>query len=152
MWIIFTCAIRCIITGVNSGVMLMNLTRLRKSSWLPSMIEYYNIYGNRITWGDQDLINIYFHFHPGKCSVETGVAGVFSASLPHYASHSVYWRCCYIFVVNTHLILCLFVCCLFLKLFYYYHCTAIVNLDVGKGFGLVAVRLFGVERTTTRLL
>jgi hypothetical protein len=44
----------------------MNLTRLRKSHWLESLMEYYKEYKLRITWGDQDLINIYFHFHPGK--------------------------------------------------------------------------------------
>jgi len=44
----------------------MNLTRLRKSQWLDSVMEYYKEYKLRITWGDQDLINIYFHFHPGK--------------------------------------------------------------------------------------
>lgn len=50
--------------GVNSGVMLMNLTRLRQSKWLPSLLEYYKEYRLKITWGDQDLINIYFHYFP----------------------------------------------------------------------------------------
>lgn len=53
------------ISGVNSGVMLMNLTRLRASSWLHSMSNYYKEYRLKITWGDQDLINIYFHYYPG---------------------------------------------------------------------------------------
>ncbi|XP_048729454.2 glucoside xylosyltransferase 2-like [Ostrea edulis] len=52
--------------GVNSGVMLMNLTRLRNSTWLPSVMKYYREYKLKITWGDQDLINIYFHFHPDE--------------------------------------------------------------------------------------
>ncbi|XP_022315436.2 glucoside xylosyltransferase 2-like [Crassostrea virginica] len=55
--------------GVNSGVMLMNLTRLRNSTWLPSIVQYYKEYKLKITWGDQDLINIYFHFHPDELYV-----------------------------------------------------------------------------------
>ncbi|KAJ8299065.1 hypothetical protein KUTeg_023125 [Tegillarca granosa] len=55
--------------GVNSGVMLMNLTRLRSSEWLQSMLAYYKEYRYKITWGDQDLINIYFHYHPDELYV-----------------------------------------------------------------------------------
>ncbi|KAL3841328.1 hypothetical protein ACJMK2_019490 [Sinanodonta woodiana] len=55
--------------GVNSGVMLMNLTRLRSSAWLQSMMNYYKEYKLKITWGDQDLINIYFHFYPDQLYV-----------------------------------------------------------------------------------
>ena len=43
----------------------MNLTRLRQSTWFSSILEYYKEYRLKITWGDQDLINIYFHYHPG---------------------------------------------------------------------------------------
>ena len=28
--------------------------------------NYYKEYKLKLTWGDQDLINVYFHFHPGK--------------------------------------------------------------------------------------
>ncbi|KAK7098518.1 glucoside xylosyltransferase 1-like [Littorina saxatilis] len=52
--------------GVNSGVMLMNLTRLRTSTWLPSILKYFREYRLKITWGDQDLINIYFHDYPDE--------------------------------------------------------------------------------------
>lgn len=55
--------------GVNSGVMLMNLTRLRNSTWLPSIRNYYKEYKLKLTWGDQDLINVYFHFHPDELYV-----------------------------------------------------------------------------------
>ncbi|KAK3102305.1 hypothetical protein FSP39_010364 [Pinctada imbricata] len=55
--------------GVNSGVMLMNLTRLRHTTWLSSMIDYHREYKLKITWGDQDLINIYFHYHPDQLYV-----------------------------------------------------------------------------------
>lgn len=53
-------------TGVNSGVMLMNLTRLRASTWTKDLADFYREYKLKIPWGDQDLINIYFHYHPGK--------------------------------------------------------------------------------------
>ncbi|XP_035215105.1 glucoside xylosyltransferase 1-like isoform X1 [Stegodyphus dumicola] len=52
--------------GVNSGVMLMNLTRMRTFQWetyLPSIMKEYRL---NIVWGDQDIINIIFHFHPEK--------------------------------------------------------------------------------------
>ncbi|CAL1537170.1 unnamed protein product [Lymnaea stagnalis] len=52
--------------GVNSGVMLMNLTRLRKTSWLSDMQIFYNKYYMMIPWGDQDLINIFFAAHPDQ--------------------------------------------------------------------------------------
>lgn len=52
--------------GVNSGVMLMNLTRMRKFDWesyLQPVLEQYKL---EIVWGDQDIINIIFHFNTGK--------------------------------------------------------------------------------------
>ncbi|KAG1954676.1 glucoside xylosyltransferase [Pimephales promelas] len=64
------------VTGVNSGVMLMNLTRIRSTLFRNSMIAsglswenllhpLYQKYKNHITWGDQDLLNIIFHYNPG---------------------------------------------------------------------------------------
>ncbi|KAG8510540.1 Glucoside xylosyltransferase 2, partial [Galemys pyrenaicus] len=61
--------------GVNSGVMLMNLTRIRSTHFKNSMIStglawkdmlypLYQKYKNAITWGDQDLLNIIFYFNP----------------------------------------------------------------------------------------
>ncbi|XP_043564291.1 glucoside xylosyltransferase 2 isoform X2 [Chiloscyllium plagiosum] len=61
--------------GVNSGVMLMNLTRIRnqlfKNSMIPTGLRWeellyplYHKYKNDITWGDQDLLNIIFHYNP----------------------------------------------------------------------------------------
>ena len=44
----------------------MNLTRMREVDWVNKMIDYYEIYKYNITWGDQCLINIFFHFYPGK--------------------------------------------------------------------------------------
>ena len=59
------CILLCI-SGVNSGVMLMNLTRMRAFKWQDYIIPFYQEYKLKITWGDQDLINIIFHFHPGE--------------------------------------------------------------------------------------
>ena len=46
--------------------MLMNLTRLRKFGWEQNyVIPVYKQFKSSITWGDQDIINIIFHYHPG---------------------------------------------------------------------------------------
>lgn len=55
--------------GVNSGVMLMNLTRLRKFGWEEYVVPIYKHYKLAITWGDQDIINIIFHYHSDKLYV-----------------------------------------------------------------------------------
>ncbi|CDW60254.1 glucoside xylosyltransferase 1, partial [Trichuris trichiura] len=46
--------------GVNTGVMLMNLTRMRAFSWTTHLYPLLEKYKYNITWGDQDLINILF--------------------------------------------------------------------------------------------
>ena len=51
----------------------MNLTRMRQVDWVNKMTDYYAIYKYNITWGDQCLINIFFHFYPGKL-VHTSVS------------------------------------------------------------------------------
>ncbi|XP_011550541.3 glucoside xylosyltransferase 1 [Plutella xylostella] len=55
--------------GLNSGVMLMNLTRMRDFAWVdyvtPIMLEW-KLY---IPWGDQDIINIIFHYNGGAVHV-----------------------------------------------------------------------------------
>lgn len=55
--------------GVNSGVMLMNLTRMRAFGWESLMGPLLEKYERNISWGDQDLINIVFHDHPDKLLV-----------------------------------------------------------------------------------
>lgn len=52
--------------GVNSGVMLMNLTKMRDFKWTDYVVPIYKKYKLNITWGDQDIINIIFHYHSGK--------------------------------------------------------------------------------------
>lgn len=49
---------------MNSGVMLMNLTRMREFHWEDYVIPIYKEFKLKITWGDQDIINIIFHYHP----------------------------------------------------------------------------------------
>lgn len=52
--------------GVNSGVMLMNLTKMRMFNWEDRILPIHRQYKSQITWGDQDLINILFYYHPGS--------------------------------------------------------------------------------------
>ncbi|XP_046742097.1 glucoside xylosyltransferase 1 isoform X2 [Diprion similis] len=52
--------------GVNSGVMLMNLTRMREFRWMDYVIPIHKEYRLKITWGDQDIINIIFYYHPER--------------------------------------------------------------------------------------
>ncbi|XP_026856822.1 glucoside xylosyltransferase 1 isoform X2 [Electrophorus electricus] len=62
-------------TGVNSGVMLMNMTRIRANhfkndmtsvhlQWEDLLMPLLQKYKLNITWGDQDLLNIIFHHNP----------------------------------------------------------------------------------------
>jgi len=50
--------------GINSGVMLMNLTRMRMFHWEDYLLPVLKEFKLKITWGDQDIINIIFHYHP----------------------------------------------------------------------------------------
>ncbi len=49
--------------GVNSGVMLMDLAKMRAAGWRERMLAYRKQYKS-IPWGDQDLINIFFAESP----------------------------------------------------------------------------------------
>lgn len=57
------------IPGLNSGVMLMNLTRMRQVDMISKIMHIFDEYHMNITWGDQCLLNIYFHFYPGNCLI-----------------------------------------------------------------------------------
>uniref|UniRef100_G3MTQ1 UDP-D-xylose:beta-D-glucoside alpha-1,3-D-xylosyltransferase n=1 Tax=Amblyomma maculatum TaxID=34609 RepID=G3MTQ1_AMBMU len=52
--------------GVNSGVMLMNLTRMRDFGWESRLGPLLHNYSRAISWGDQDLLNILFSAHPER--------------------------------------------------------------------------------------
>ncbi|KAJ8723890.1 hypothetical protein PYW07_007870 [Mythimna separata] len=49
--------------GLNSGVMLMNLTRMRSFGWVDYVTPIMLKWKRYIPWGDQDIINIIFHYH-----------------------------------------------------------------------------------------
>lgn len=49
--------------GVNSGVMLMDLRKMREARWRERILAYRRQY-TAIPWGDQDLINIFFAESP----------------------------------------------------------------------------------------
>lgn len=51
--------------GLNSGVMLMNLTRMRQFDWIAKLEPTLIKYRSKIVWGDQDIINIIFHSNEG---------------------------------------------------------------------------------------
>ncbi|XP_072856572.2 glucoside xylosyltransferase 1 isoform X2 [Pogona vitticeps] len=62
-------------TGINSGVMLMNMTRMRRKyfkndmttvrlRWEEILMPLLKKYKLNITWGDQDLLNIMFFHNP----------------------------------------------------------------------------------------
>jgi lipopolysaccharide biosynthesis glycosyltransferase len=54
--------------GVNSGVMLMDLGKMRGARWRERLLAYRAQY-TAIPWGDQDLINIFFAESPEKLYV-----------------------------------------------------------------------------------
>ncbi|KAL0967184.1 hypothetical protein UPYG_G00248840 [Umbra pygmaea] len=67
-------------TGINSGVMLMNVSRIRAKffkndmtsvglKWEELLMPLLQKYKLNITWGDQDLLNIIFHHNP-ECLLE----------------------------------------------------------------------------------
>ena len=73
--------------GVNSGVMLMNLTRMRQAKWLDYIVPYFHTYRYNTTWGDQDLINIFFHFFPEKLYI-------FPCDWNYRQDHCMYMHVC----------------------------------------------------------
>jgi len=55
--------------GLNSGIMLMNLTRMRQFGWIEKLEPTLIKYKNKIVWGDQDIINILFHYNTGMSPI-----------------------------------------------------------------------------------
>ncbi|KAJ2953346.1 hypothetical protein O0L34_g936 [Tuta absoluta] len=53
-------------TGLNSGVMLMNLTRLRQFGWADYITPIMLKWKLHIPWGDQDILNIIFAHHESR--------------------------------------------------------------------------------------
>lgn len=50
--------------GINTGVALMNLTRMRAVEFERFLDPTLKNFGSRLRLGDQDLLNIYFHYNP----------------------------------------------------------------------------------------
>eukprot|EP00794_Sanderia_malayensis_P015114 gene15114-16670_t len=73
--------------GLNSGVMLMNLTRMREVKWNSDILPIYKKYRYDITWGDQCLLNIMFHFKPEQVYV-------FSCEWNYRPDHCMYGNNC----------------------------------------------------------
>lgn len=73
--------------GVNSGVMLMNLTRMRNFRWTEYVVPIFKEYQLKITWGDQDIINIIFHYHPERLYV-------YSCRYNYRPDHCMYMSVC----------------------------------------------------------
>uniref|UniRef100_A0A8D0H126 Glucoside xylosyltransferase 1 n=1 Tax=Sphenodon punctatus TaxID=8508 RepID=A0A8D0H126_SPHPU len=86
------------ITGINSGVMLMNMTRIRRKyfkndmttarlRWGEILMPLLKKYKLNITWGDQDLLNIIF-FHNPECLF------VFPCQWNYRPDHCIYGSNC----------------------------------------------------------
>lgn len=73
--------------GVNSGVMLMNLTRMRSFGWERYLLPILHEYKLKMTWGDQDIINIIFHFHPERLYI-------YDCSYNYRSDHCMYMSVC----------------------------------------------------------
>ncbi|BES89854.1 Glycosyl transferase family 8 [Nesidiocoris tenuis] len=73
--------------GLNSGVMLMNLTRMREFKWEKYLVPIFKEYKLKMTWGDQDIINIIFHFHPERLLV-------YDCSYNYRSDHCMYRSVC----------------------------------------------------------
>ncbi|XP_014261256.1 glucoside xylosyltransferase 1 isoform X2 [Cimex lectularius] len=73
--------------GVNSGVMLMNLTRMRAFNWNQYLLPILKQYKYMITWGDQDIINIIFHFHPERLYI-------YDCTYNYRSDHCMYMSVC----------------------------------------------------------
>lgn len=52
--------------GLNSGVIFMDLDKMRKFGWLNLLEPIYMRFKSVMTRGDQDVLNAIFHFFPGS--------------------------------------------------------------------------------------
>jgi UDP-xylose:glucoside alpha-1,3-xylosyltransferase len=51
-------------SGINSGVLMMNLTRMRQFNFKLKIYPIYKQYRDRILLIDQDILNIMFYYNP----------------------------------------------------------------------------------------
>jgi UDP-xylose:glucoside alpha-1,3-xylosyltransferase len=57
-------------TGINAGVLMMNLTRMRQFNFISKIYPIYNEYKQKLVYHDQDILNILFHDNPGERRVQ----------------------------------------------------------------------------------
>ena len=75
-------------TGVNAGVMLMNLTRMRQFRFQKRAMAAQVLYDEKISLADQDIVNIIFHTFPGKFPLSISGAKLIDSH------HGEKWRVC----------------------------------------------------------
>ena len=55
------------VLGLNAGVQLLWLSRMRKNTrWQHEILEIYRKFWKEMIFSDQDIINVYFARHTGK--------------------------------------------------------------------------------------
>lgn len=52
--------------GLNAGVLLMNLTRMRNHGWVGKVLKTFDEYSTNYILNDQRLLNIYLRLNDGK--------------------------------------------------------------------------------------
>lgn len=52
-------------SGLNSGVIFMNLTKMRDFQWVSYLEPIYERYKSNLKYGDQGILTAFFHFFPG---------------------------------------------------------------------------------------
>ena len=52
--------------GLNSGVMLMNLDKMRHENWHSKMLTIFEELQSYMAFCDQDLMNLYSYFYPSE--------------------------------------------------------------------------------------
>ncbi len=62
---LFKCTNLINVSGLNDGVMLMDLEKMRQFGWKDYIKNYSKQCHSKIFMGGQDVINIFFRFHPG---------------------------------------------------------------------------------------
>lgn len=53
------------LSGLNSGILLMNLTRMREFKFIEKAVRVYEAYQHLLLLVDQDMLNILAYYNPG---------------------------------------------------------------------------------------
>lgn len=57
---------RLLFAGLNTGVLIMDLKKMREFGWLRLILSITEKYYKILTFGDQDVIRLVLFFYPGK--------------------------------------------------------------------------------------